>query len=100
MNATTNKRAQALRTGARVTLFRGAVSGGLVALAFLTHVSGSGAALHLFAVVLLPALLILGVLTHMRLVELAIADVFYGRAINRIHRYYLDPRVDLPLKRH
>ena len=82
-------------TGVRATLFLGAVSGGLVALAFLSQVSGSGAALHVFAVVVLPVLLILGVLTHMRLVELAIEDVFYGRAINRIRHYYLDLAPDL-----
>jgi hypothetical protein len=133
MNATTNKRAQALKagaipgtpaaaaiapelapsdllfamttehstlqsarsstifeTGVRATLFLGAVSGGLVALAFLGQVSADGAAFHLFALVVLPALLVLGVLTHMRLVELAIEDIFYGRAINRIRHCYFD----------
>ena len=82
-------------TGVRATLFLGAVSGGLVALAFLGQVSAGGAAFHVFAVVVLPGLLILGVLTHMRLVELAIEDVFYGRAINRIRHYYFDLAPDL-----
>jgi hypothetical protein len=62
-----------LRNRVRATLFPGTVSGGLVALAFLGQVSADSAAFHLFALVVLPALLILGVLTHMRLVELATA---------------------------
>jgi hypothetical protein len=40
--------------------------------------------------VVLPALLVLGLLTHIRLVELAIEDVFYARAMNRVRRYYFD----------
>ena len=76
-------------TGVRSTLFLGAVSGGLVALAFIGQ-SADSAAFHLFALVLLPALLVLGLLTHMRLVELAIEDVFYARAMNRVRSYYFD----------
>jgi hypothetical protein len=33
---------------------------------------------------------LLGVLTYLRLVETAIEDLFYARAINRIRRHYLD----------
>jgi hypothetical protein len=77
-------------TGVRATLFLGAVSGGLVALAFLGQISADRAAFHLFALVALPALVLLGILTHLRLVELAVEDVFYGRAINRIRHYYFD----------
>jgi hypothetical protein len=76
-------------TGVRSTLFLGAVSGGLVALAFIGQ-SADSAAFHLFALVPLPALLVLGLLTHLRLVELAIEDVFYARAMNRVRRYYFD----------
>jgi hypothetical protein len=76
-------------TGVRSTLFLGAVSGGLVALAFIGQ-SADSTAFHLFALVVLPALLVLGLLTHMRLVELAIEDVFYARAMNRVRRYYFD----------
>ena len=76
-------------TGVRSTLFLGAVSGGLVGLAFIGQ-SADSAAFHLFALVVLPALLVLGLLTHLRLVELAIEDVFYARAMNRVRRYYFD----------
>jgi hypothetical protein len=45
------------------------------------------------ALALLPALVLLGILTYLRLVQTAIEDLLYARAINRIRRHYmnLDP---------
>lgn len=79
--------------GARSSLFMSTVSSGVVALALIGTVSEVGPVFNLFALALLPVLFALGVLTYLRLSENAIEDAFYGRAINRIRRYYavIDP---------
>jgi hypothetical protein len=65
----------------------------VVALAFIGQLAHTGQAFFLFALALLPALVLLGVLTYLRLVQTAVEDLFYARAINRIRRHYveLDP---------
>jgi hypothetical protein len=74
----------------RSALYLATVSSAVVALAFIGQVDRLGRAFHLFALALLPALVLLGVLTYLRLVQTAIEDLFYARAINRIRRHYLD----------
>jgi hypothetical protein len=65
----------------------------VVALAFIGQVTHLRQAFFLFALTLLPALVLLGVLTYLRLIQTAVEDLFYARAINRIRRHYvnLDP---------
>jgi hypothetical protein len=77
----------------RSALYLATVSSAVVALAFIGQVARLGRAFHLFALALLPALVLLGILTYLRLVQTAIEDLFYARAINRIRRHYveLDP---------
>jgi hypothetical protein len=77
----------------RSTLFLSTVSSVVVALAFIGQVSRVGEPFRLFALILLPALFVLGWLTYLRLIESAIEDAFTARAINRIRHYYtqLDP---------
>ncbi len=60
------------------------VSGALVAAGFL---AGTPAATAFFAVVI-PALVLLGVLTHRRLVGISIEDVLHVRAIQGIRQWY------------
>jgi hypothetical protein len=74
----------------RSALYLATVSSAVVALAFIGQVDRLGRAFHLFALALLPALVLLGVLTYLRLVQTAIEDLFYARAINRIRRHYVD----------
>jgi hypothetical protein len=74
----------------RSALYLATVSSAVVALAFIGQVDHLGQAFHLFALALLPALMLLGILTYLRLVQTAIEDLFYARAINRIRRRYLD----------
>ena len=45
---------------------------------------------RLFALVILPALVFLGTVTFVRVVETGIEDVIYALAINRIRQYYLE----------
>jgi hypothetical protein len=73
----------------RSALYLSTVSGAVVALAFIGQVAQVSQPFFLFALALLPALFLLGVLTYLRLLQCAIEDLFYARAINRIRRYYL-----------
>jgi hypothetical protein len=74
----------------RSALYLATVSSAIVALAFIGQVAHLGRAFFLFALALLPALVLLGVLTYLRLVQTAVEDLFYARAINRIRRHYVD----------
>ena len=73
----------------RSALYLSTVSGAVVALAFIGQVAQVSQPFFLFALALLPALFLLGVLIYLRLLQCAIEDLFYARAINRIRRYYL-----------
>jgi MFS family permease len=77
----------------RAALYLGTVSGGVIALAFIGQVADVGKAFFLFAFALLPALVLLGILTYLRLLQTSVEDLFYARAINRIRHHYvhLDP---------
>src|SRR5512132_4108450 len=74
----------------RSALYLATVSGAVVALAFIGQIDHLGHAFFLFALALLPALVLLGILTYLRLVQTAVEDLFYARAINRIRRHYVD----------
>jgi hypothetical protein len=74
----------------RSALYLATVSSAVVALAFIGQVDRLGHAFFLFALALLPALVLLGILTYLRLVQTAVEDLFYARAINRIRRHYVD----------
>jgi hypothetical protein len=75
---------------ARAALYVGALSSALIALGFISQAGGFGSAFHVFAMIVLPTLYVLGIFTFVRLVQSAEEDLLYGRAINRIRHYYLD----------
>ena len=82
-------RAQTLTESAsRATVYVGAVSSSLIALGFIGQISEVGAPFQVFALIVLPTLYTLGIVTHIRLVECGVEDVRYGMAINRIRGYY------------
>jgi hypothetical protein len=82
-------RAQTLTESAsRATVYVGAVSSSLIALGFIGQISEVGAPFQVFALIVLPTLYLLGIVTHIRLVECGVEDVRYGMAINRIRGYY------------
>ena len=84
-------RAQTLtESSSRATVYIGAVSSALIALGFIGQISAMGAPFRIFALIVLPTLYLLGVATHIRLVECGVEDVRYGMAINRIRGYYRD----------
>ena len=76
----------------RASLFLGTVSTSLIALAFVGSMSHSGTVVgegvYAFALVLLPSLMFLGVVTFERVLQSAIEDTFYARGINRIRHLY------------
>ncbi len=74
----------------RCTLFIGAVSGALIAIAFTGQVSRMGTAFFVFSLVLLPSLLLMGLITFERVLQSAIEDLTYARGITRIRRLYLE----------
>jgi hypothetical protein len=74
----------------RSALYLGAVSSALIALGFVAQSSGDSDLFRVFVLIVLPTLYALGLFTFVRLVELSVEDVFYGRAINRIRHYYLE----------
>jgi hypothetical protein len=78
-------------SAARSSLFLGSVSSALVALGFIASVSGGESDLfRVFALVVLPTLCFLGIVTFVRLLELGTEDMLCGRAINRIRHHYLE----------
>lgn len=77
-------------SASRSTVFIGAVSSALVALGFVAQLSSAGTVFLVFAFTALPAALVLGLFTWVRVVENGVEDVIYGRAINRIRHAYIE----------
>jgi hypothetical protein len=74
----------------RASLFVGAVSSGLVALAFVGQISHLGTAFFVFSLVVLPTLFFMGLITFERVLQSGSADVIYARGITRIRHLYLE----------
>jgi hypothetical protein len=87
-------RAVAVNEGnGRTALYIGALSSTLVALALVAQRSPLGDVFYAVALTVLPAVLFLGVVTYVRVLQSSIEDILYARAINRIRHYYteIDP---------
>lgn len=74
----------------RATMFLGAVSGGLVALGLIATAAGVSTAFYAFALILLPALALLGLVTFNRALQSGIEDFGYARRIAQLRGYYFD----------
>jgi hypothetical protein len=75
-------------SSSRAALYVGALSSSLIALGFLGQASGFDTAFDIFVLVVLPTVYLLGLFTHVRVVQSSIEDIFYGCAINRIRGVY------------
>jgi hypothetical protein len=87
-------RAVAVNEGnGRTALYIGALSSTLVALALVAQRSPLGQVFYAVALTVLPAVLFLGLVTYVRVLQSSIEDILYARAINRIRHYYteIDP---------
>ena len=74
----------------RSTIYLGSLSASLVALALVLQGDSAVDEFRLFALVILPALVFLGTVTFVRVVETGVEDAIYAQAINRIRHYYLE----------
>src|SRR5438046_5007964 len=74
----------------RASLFVGAVSSGLIALAFVGQISHLGMAFFVFSLVIIAALFVMGLITFERVLESSNTDFIYTRGINRIRHLYLE----------
>jgi hypothetical protein len=75
----------------RTALYLGSLSSSLVAL--VAQQLRFGDVFLVFVLTVLPALLFLGLVTYVRVLQSSVEDILYARAINRIRHYYteLDP---------
>lgn len=72
----------------RATMFLGAVSGGLVALGLIATAAGVSTAFYAFALILLPTLALVGLVTFNRVLQSGIEDFGYASRIARLRGYY------------
>jgi hypothetical protein len=73
----------------RASIYLAALSGNLIALAFVGQISQLGAAFYAFALILLPVLAFVGVVTFVRLVQSSIEDLAYANRIALLRSFYL-----------
>jgi len=73
----------------RASIYVAALSANLVALALIGQVSRLGPAFHAFALILLPVLGFVGVVTFKRLVQSSVEDIAYAQRIGRLRDFYL-----------
>jgi len=73
----------------RTTIFLGALSAAIVALALVANATGFGPRTATLALVLLPVVLFLGIATHIRVVEINQVETELMLAMNRLRNAYL-----------
>ena len=73
----------------RASIYLAALSGNLIALAFVGQMSRLGATFYAFALILLPVLAFVGVVTFLRLVQSSIEDIAYAQRIALLRSFYL-----------
>ncbi len=74
----------------RSMIYLASLSASLIALALVAQSESTADDFRLSALVVLPALVLLGTVTFVRLVETGIEDAIGAQAIGRIRRYYLE----------
>ncbi len=74
----------------RASIFIAALSGAIVALALVAQATDFGGGFVAFALVLLPVVFFLGLLTVARLAHVSIEDATWVRGMNRIRHAYLE----------
>jgi hypothetical protein len=73
----------------RSTLYLGALSSAVIAIAFVGQANELGDSFYLFALLLLPPVFLLGLFSFLRLVQTSIEDMVYALGSFRIRQYYL-----------
>jgi hypothetical protein len=70
--------------------FLAVLSSSLIALAFIGQMSELGSAFYVFAIVLLPTLSFIGIVTFQRLAQITSEDIAYAQRIARLREFYVD----------
>jgi hypothetical protein len=73
----------------RASIYLASLSSILIALAFIGQISRLGIAFYAFALILLPVLAFVGMVTFLRLVQSSIEDLAYAHRIGLVRSYYL-----------
>jgi len=73
----------------RTSFFLSTLSAGVVALAFAAQVA-TGPAFSILALIMLPTILVIGLASFERLIQLGIENIRTVVAINRVRHYYLE----------
>jgi hypothetical protein len=89
-NLQTGRSMTIAETNGRSSLFVGAVSSGLIALAFVGQLSHLGITFYVFSLVVIPTLFFMGLITFERVLQSGSSDFMYAIGINRIHHLYLE----------
>jgi hypothetical protein len=79
----------------RATMFLASVSGALVALGLIATAAHIGTAFYAFAFVVLPALVLVGLMTFERVVQNGVEDFSHARRIAQLRAYYFDNAPEL-----
>ena len=79
----------------RVSSYLAALASALVALAFIGQMSRLGDAFYAFALILLPVLAFVGLMTFLRLVQSSVEDMAYAHRIALLRTYYLQVSPEL-----
>ena len=72
----------------RVLIFLSTLSNSTVALAFVGQASDFGDPFYTFALILLPAMLVIGFATFMRVVQNQLNEAYFAVAVSRIREHY------------
>jgi hypothetical protein len=79
----------------RATMFLASLSGGLVALGLVATAAHVGTAFYAFALVVLPALAFMGLVTFERSLQCGIEDYGYAKRIAALRGFYFDHAPEL-----
>lgn len=90
LNLQTARATAIAEVNGRASLFVGAVSSGLVALALVGQISHLGTAFFVFSLVVLPTLVLMGLITFERTLQGASVNLIYASGLNRIRHLYLE----------
>src|SRR4051794_29785449 len=88
-NLQTGRAATISEANGRAMIYLAALSSSLIALAFIGQMSRVGFAFDAFALIVLPVLAFIGVVTFERLVQLSFEDIAYAERIGRLREFYV-----------
>ena len=89
-NLQTARAATISEANGRASIYLAALSSNLIALAFIGQMSRLAPDFYAFALLLLPVLAFVGVVTFQRLVQASFEDIAYAQRIARLRRLYVE----------